>query len=157
MYRVHSKIDLLSTTGRMSFYDPCLQHVPKEFDLSIENVSDVELNQNSNGYLNKLDKDEILDEASCFFMEKIETVNNANSNNCVSLRSLFVPSENRLFLSADYCQLELRIIANLCKDETLVGIFNDTKHDVFNLMASKWLNLPLNEINEEKRQHVKKV
>ena len=40
--------------------------------------------------------------------------------NCISIRSLFIPTKDRVFLSADYCQLELRIITNLCKDENLI-------------------------------------
>lgn len=39
----------------------------------------------------------------------------------------------------------------------MISIFNDTRHDVFNLLASKWLNLPIEQIDDVKRQNVKKV
>jgi DNA polymerase I-like protein with 3'-5' exonuclease and polymerase domains len=78
-------------------------------------------------------------------------------SNCVSIRQAFIPRNGLVLLSADYCQLELRIIANLCKDEALIKIFNEKDKDVFVLLASKWLDLPPSEIDDEKRQNVKKV
>lgn len=51
----------------------------------------------------------------------------------------------------------MRIITNLCRDEKLIAIFNDSAHDVFNLLASKWLNVPIEQIDDLKRQNVKKV
>ena len=63
-----------------------------------------------------------------------------------------------MLLSADYCQLEFRIITNMCQDDGLISAFNDNvKGDVFNILASKWLKLPLSEVDEEKRQNVKKI
>ena len=68
-----------------------------------------------------------------------------------------VTERSGFFVQVDYCQLELRIITNMCKDETLIGVFNDSKHDLFKLLASKWLNLPIADIDDEKRSNVKKV
>lgn len=138
----------------MNFIDPCLQHIPRDFDISIEGF-------NENGQLNLEAKsssgEEFLDEESCFFLDKINENSANKTQNTISIRSAFIPSNDRVLLSADYCQLELRIITNLCKDETLIKIFNDKDNDVFNLLASKWLNVPITEIDEEKRQNVKKV
>lgn len=157
MYRVHPTVDLFTMTGRMNFFDPCLQMIPRDFDLAADksDILNVEVNCLTEGSVAKGTSDE----ESAFFMEKMDEAYDKPSNqaNNVSLRSLFIPSEDRIILTADYSQLELRIIANLCKDETLIAIFNDTKNDVFNLLASKWLNIPLNQVDEEKRQNVKKV
>ncbi len=147
MFRIHSKIDLFNVTGRMNFNEPCLQNIPKDFDLEITNDQSTNI---------KLNDAEINEEEAHYFLNKLEEDQKISENN-VSIRCLFVPSENCLFISADYCQLELRIITNLCKDDALINIFNNTEHDVFVMLASKWLNLPCEEIDEEKRQNVKKV
>lgn len=150
MYRIHSTIDLFHVTGRMNFNDPCLQHVPKDFDVDLDvkeptEISDEPLKQD--GY----------EEGAVFFLEKITNDCKKEMKKFISIRSLFVSNTNRVLLSADYCQLELRIITNLCKDEALIESFSDLKNDIFNTLASKWLNLPVSEIDDEKRQNVKKI
>lgn len=151
-YRSHSQIDLFTVTGRMNFNDPCLQNIPKDFDLDdgMEVLSlsaanpEIYGDVNAQDFLSKIDE-----EQKVKFLRK--------STNTISMRSLFVPGRNQVYVSADYCQLELRIIANLCRDETMVAIFRDTSQDVFVSLASKWLGLPVKDINNEKRQNVKKV
>lgn len=153
MFRVHSVIDMFTVTGRMLFNDPCLQNIPKDFCLD----------EIYNNLDSKIDNPEIgSDPNAQYFLTKLEEevegqVSHLSSENCISMRSLFIPSEDRVFISADYCQLEFRIVTNLCKDEILVGIFKNTEHDVFVLLASKWLDLPVDQVDEEKRQNVKKV
>ena len=133
----------------MNFNDPCVQNVPRDFDISFEGLT-IDNQQ--------IDSSECLvDSDGLFFLEKINENNHSHFKNCVSIRKAFIPRDDQVLLSADYCQLELRIIANLCKDETLIKIFNEKDKDVFVLLASKWLNLPSSEIDEEKRQNVKKV
>lgn len=153
MYRIHSSINLFHVTGRMDFNEPCLQHIPKDFEVNIDELDATICDEES------IKPDEY-EEGAVFFLDKI--IDNGDNKkikmkNCISIRSLFIPSKDRVFLSADYSQLELRIITNLSKDEKLIESFNDTKNDIFNSLASKWLNLPINEIDDEKRQNVKKV
>jgi DNA polymerase I-like protein with 3'-5' exonuclease and polymerase domains len=164
MHRIFPSIDLFTVTGRMNFYNPCLQHIPRDFDISIDHFNSASLDVDE-FIANTTDSIKIDDfneaEVSVFFLEKI----NENSNqpkiagkNCISLRNAFICRDNYVLLSADYCQLEFRIITNLCKDEGLISAFNDNpKGDVFNSLASKWLNLPVEQIDEEKRQNVKKI
>ena len=133
----------------MNFNDPCLQHIPRDFDISFEGLSI------DNQQIESVE--DFAESDGLFFLDKINENILDNLKNCVSIRKAFVPSSGQVLLSADYCQLELRIIANLCKDETLIKIFNEKDKDVFVLLASKWLNLPSTEIDEEKRQNVKKV
>ena len=133
----------------MNFNDPCLQHIPRDFDISFEGLS-IDNQQIESA-------EDLGENDGLFFLDKINENKLNNLKNCVSIRKAFVPSSDQVLLSADYCQLELRIIANLCKDETLIKIFNEKDKDVFVLLASKWLNLPSAEIDEEKRQNVKKV
>jgi DNA polymerase I-like protein with 3'-5' exonuclease and polymerase domains len=150
MYRVHSIIDMFTVTGRMLFNDPCLQNIPKDFSLdeiysSLDSDNpEIFSDPNAQYFLSKLE-------------EEIDQISAIVPENCISMRSLFIPSKDRVFVSADYCQLEFRIITNLCKDETLVSIFKNTQYDVFVLLASKWLGIPIEKVDEEKRQNVKKV
>lgn len=44
-------------------------------------------------------------------------------------------------MSADYCQLELRILAHFSEDEALLKAFNSSS-DIFTSIASKWNNIP---------------
>jgi DNA polymerase theta len=154
MHRIFPSIDLFNVTGRMTFNEPCLQHIPRDFDLCAPDSTQ------SNSIENKIaSSEESNEEEYVFFMDKMleKNENFESSKSSISIRNSFVPKAKCVFLSADYCQLELRIITNLCKDELLITIFNDSKHDVFNLLASKWLNVPVSEIDEEKRQNVKKI
>ena len=76
----------------------------------------------------------------------------------ISVRRVFTSlGEDRVIISADYCQLEFRIIANLCGDRSLVDVFNTPGGDVFVLLACKWLRVDVDQVDEEKRQTVKKV
>ncbi len=159
MYRVHSTIDIFTVTGRMNFNDPCLQNIPKDFNLNDISSEGADSLQTENA--------EIRNDASAqYFISKLvgeeyEERDKANFNknleSFISIRSLFVPSDDRIFISADYCQLEFRIVTNLCRDKLLMSIFKNTEHDVFVLLASKWLAIPIGEVDEEKRQSVKKV
>lgn len=150
MYRIFPTIDLFTATGRMNFYNPCLQSIPRDFDINSD--------QNFDYSDEIISNDGLSAEEASFFMNKLdEESEKTKSKNDISIRGSFIPCTNRVLLSADYCQLELRIIANLCKDENLINIFNDTRYDVFNLLASRWLNLPIEAIDDEKRQNVKKV
>jgi DNA polymerase I-like protein with 3'-5' exonuclease and polymerase domains len=75
----------------------------------------------------------------------------------VSLRNAFIPYKNGILLSADYCQLELRIIAHLCKDKLLQKIINNNDIDVFKSLASEWLNVAIERVDEIQRQQTKQV
>lgn len=153
MFRIHSSINLFHVTGRMDFNDPCLQHIPKDFDVNIDELDTTV----TTGEEEPIRTDEY-EEGAVFFLDKIiDNEPEKKMKNCISIRSLFIPSKEKLLLSADYSQLELRIITNLSKDEKLIEAFNDTKNDIFNSLASKWLNLPIEEIDDEQRQNVKKV
>lgn len=58
----------------------------------------------------------------------------------ISCRSSFLCRENYALLSADYCQLELRLLAHLSEDSLLCAVMK-TKEDVFKSIAAKWNNV----------------
>jgi DNA polymerase-1 len=71
------------------------------------------------------------------------------------IRKAFTASnENHVFLSADYSQIELRIMAALSKDENLLEAFNN-KQDVHSTTASKIYKVALDEVTSDMRRKAK--
>ncbi|XP_016346338.1 DNA polymerase nu-like [Sinocyclocheilus anshuiensis] len=53
-------------------------------------------------------------------------------------RAMFIPREGWTFLSADFCQVELRLLAHLSADPQLLRIFQNTEADAFTMLAAQW-------------------
>lgn len=66
---------------------------------------------------------------------------NDKSTLLLSTRSAFIPSVGKIFLTADYCQLELRLLAHFSQDSVLSKIFRK-EGDVFRLIAAKLNDVP---------------
>ncbi|XP_069676367.1 DNA polymerase theta-like [Periplaneta americana] len=78
------------------------------------------------------------------------------SSKSISMRVAFVPSAGKVFVSADYCQLELRLLAHLAKDDTLCSVLN-AGGDVFRKIAASWNFVSESEVTGEQRQWAKQV
>jgi len=73
------------------------------------------------------------------------------------VRKAFVPrSDEYVLLSADYSQIELRIIAALSKEETMINAFRNGE-DIHASTASKVFNVALNDVTREQRSNAKTV
>lgn len=72
------------------------------------------------------------------------------------LRKVFKPAENKIFLDADYSQIELRILAHVSKDETMVDNFIHDE-DIHAQAASRVFGVPLDEVTKELRSKAKAV
>ena len=73
------------------------------------------------------------------------------------VRKAFVPrNEDYILLAADYSQIELRIIAALSKEETMIQAFKNGE-DIHASTASKVFNVPLEEVTREQRGNAKTV
>ena len=71
------------------------------------------------------------------------------------VRKAFIPTDNEhVFLSADYSQVELRIMAHLSKDEAMIEAFNNNE-DIHTATAAKIYKLPLTEVTKEMRSNAK--
>lgn len=66
-----------------------------------------------------------------------------------------VPS-HRLLISADFCQLELRVLAHLSNDNALKNVFN-TVNDVFVSIAAKWYKVTEIDITDKMRNDAKQI
>lgn len=73
-----------------------------------------------------------------------------------SLRKVFVPKKNCVFIDADYSQIELRILAHMSNDETLISGFNEGR-DIHAITASKVFHVPLDEVTPLLRRRAKAV
>ena len=74
------------------------------------------------------------------------------------IRKAFVPRdrENYLIMSADYSQIELRLLAHVSGDANLINAFN-SGIDVHTLTASKVFEVPINEVTKDMRYKAKAV
>jgi DNA polymerase-1 len=73
------------------------------------------------------------------------------------VRKAFVPrNENYTLVAADYSQIELRIIAALSEDESMIESFQRGE-DIHAATAAKVFNVPLNEVTREQRGDAKAV
>ncbi len=73
------------------------------------------------------------------------------------IRKAFIPrNDDYLILSADYSQIELRIIAAITQDEGMLEAFNRGE-DIHASTASKVFNVPLSEVTKEMRRRAKAV
>jgi DNA polymerase-1 len=73
------------------------------------------------------------------------------------IRKAFIArDENYTLLSADYSQIELRIIAALCGEENMIKAFQNNE-DIHKSTAAKVFNVPLDQVTKEQRSQAKTV
>ena len=70
------------------------------------------------------------------------------------IRKAFIPAEGNVFFSADYSQIELRLVADLSGDETMIKAFNEGA-DIHTLTASRIYHESLEEVTSEQRRRAK--
>ncbi|MDQ1771770.1 DNA polymerase I [Labilibaculum sp. A4] len=71
------------------------------------------------------------------------------------IRKAFVPSsENHTFLSADYSQVELRLMAHMSQDQNMIDAFINSE-DFHTATAAKIYKLPLEEVSKDMRSRAK--
>ncbi|MCY0877852.1 MAG: DNA polymerase I [Firmicutes bacterium] len=72
------------------------------------------------------------------------------------VRGVFVPSSDRIFIAADYSQIELRMLAHLAGDENLRRAFWEGE-DIHRRTASEMFNIPLEAVDDTWRNRAKAV
>lgn len=75
-------------------------------------------------------------------------------DNGKEIRKAFIPNEGELFFSADYSQIELRIMAHLSEDENMVAAFKSGE-DIHAATAAKIFNIPVSEVTSDMRRKAK--
>ena len=72
------------------------------------------------------------------------------------IRQAFIAPEDYLIVSADYSQIELRIMAHLSRDEGLLKAFAEGK-DIHRATAAEVFGLPLESVSNEQRRSAKAI
>ena len=72
------------------------------------------------------------------------------------IRKVFVPEDGYVFLDADYSQIELRVLAHMSGDETLIQAYREAQ-DIHRLTASQVFHVPFEEVTSLQRRNAKAV
>ena len=72
------------------------------------------------------------------------------------IRKVFVPKDGYVFIDADYSQIELRILAHMSEDASLIEAYNSGK-DIHKITAAKVFNVPIEEVTKSQRSNAKAV
>ena len=70
------------------------------------------------------------------------------------IRRAFIPSEGNVFFSADYSQIELRLVADLSNDDTMLAAFA-AGEDIHAITASRIYHEPLDKVTPDQRRKAK--
>lgn len=75
----------------------------------------------------------------------------------ISFRRVFECRPGKVLLSADFCQLELRILTHLSKDQNLLKIMKSAGEDIFRKIAAKWNKVNEANVTDVQRSQTKQI
>uniref|UniRef100_A0A3Q2Z9D7 DNA polymerase theta n=1 Tax=Kryptolebias marmoratus TaxID=37003 RepID=A0A3Q2Z9D7_KRYMA len=147
MDRIYPVAQTHTATGRVSFTEPNIQNVPKDFEISMPTVigesppsqNVVQMSRRSGWVL--VPPAGPADRGPAF---------------SVSMRHAFIPFPGGMILAADYSQLELRVLAHLSKDQRLLQVLNGGA-DVFRCIAAEWKSVEPESVQDGLRQQAKQI
>ena len=158
-------------TGQYSTAEDVLSYLAKDHEI-IQNILDYRgLAKLKSTYVDALPNqvDETTGRVHTDYMQTVAATGRLSSNNPNlqnipirtergrQVRKAFVPrNEDYILLAADYSQIELRIIAALSKEETMIEAFKNGE-DIHASTASKVFNVALDEVTREQRSNAKTV
>ncbi|XP_048360083.1 DNA polymerase theta isoform X2 [Sphaerodactylus townsendi] len=159
MERIYPVSQTHSATGRISFREPNIQNVPRDFEIEMPTL--VEESPTSPRKRNRLSFLRSGAKKRCVLPcePKSPTEESPKGRKVpfsVSMRHAFVPFPGGLILAADYSQLELRILAHLCGDGRLVQALN-SEADVFRSIAAEWKMIDPEAVGDDLRQQAKQI
>lgn len=73
-----------------------------------------------------------------------------------NLRKIFKPEDGKVYIDADYSQIELRVLADMSEDKHMVQAFKEGQ-DIHKQAASKVFKTPMDEVTKEQRSNAKAV
>jgi len=74
----------------------------------------------------------------------------------MEIRSAFIAPAGKVLMSADYSQVELRILAHLSQDPTLIDVFIHDR-DIHAQTAAQLFDVPLDQVTNQQRQLGKRI
>ena len=72
------------------------------------------------------------------------------------VRKVFKPAEGKVYIDADYSQIELRVLAHISEDKHMIEAFKNNE-DIHKQAASKVFKTPIDEVTKEQRSNAKAV
>ncbi|XP_078659196.1 DNA polymerase theta-like [Branchiostoma floridae x Branchiostoma belcheri] len=152
MDRIYGVCDLHTATGRVTFHDPNLQNIPKDFEIEMPTMIGDSPPAGCGETVGRRRGRKVMGRADG---RKVES-DGAGDAFSVSMRHAFIPFQGGVLLAADYSQLELRIIAHLSQDAKLTRVLNSGQ-DVFRAIAGQWKGLDVEDISDTLRQQAKQL
>ena len=73
-----------------------------------------------------------------------------------NIKKSFKAKEGYVYIDADYSQIELRVLAHISKDETMIKAFKNDE-DIHREVASKVFGVPITKVTKEQRSNAKAV
>ncbi|XP_063150682.1 DNA polymerase theta [Candoia aspera] len=156
MERIYPVSQFQSATGRISFREPNIQNVPKDFEIEMPTMVEESppFQKQQHILRSRRGKHSSLPCGPKILTEEIS--NRKKILFSVSMRHAFVSFPGGLILAADYSQLELRILAHFCSDDRLLRAFSDNA-DVFRSIAAEWKKVDPEEVGNDLRQQAKQI
>ncbi|MEO1030689.1 MAG: DNA polymerase I [Bacteroidota bacterium] len=158
-------------TGQYSTAEDVLSYLAKDHEI-IQNILDFRgLSKLKSTYVDALPTqvDENTGRVHTDYMQTVAATGRLSSNNPNlqnipirtergrQVRKAFIPRDtDYTLLAADYSQIELRIIAALSEEETMIEAFKNGE-DIHASTASKVFNVPISEVTREQRSNAKTV
>ena len=140
-----------SATGRVSLHEPSLQNIPRDFQLVLtEELKAAALGRRAGRRRRRSSSSLALSP----LLRLLGPPDTAAAT--VSLRHAIVPADGNLLLSADYSQVELRMLAHLSGDAALLTIFRQDG-DVFRTLAAELNSTTVEQVTVEQRQQAKQT
>ncbi|XP_048149842.1 DNA polymerase theta [Corvus hawaiiensis] len=162
MERIYPISQTHTATGRVTFIEPNIQNVPRDFEIEMPTVVEESPPSQAHGNANSrtalggrcTKHSNILPNGL-----KVQAANRSEERGIpfsVSMRHAFVPFPGGLILAADYSQLELRILAHLSCDCRLIQALNGGT-DVFKSIAAEWKMMDPEAVGDRTRQQAKQI
>ncbi|KAM6099160.1 DNA polymerase theta isoform 1-T1 [Theristicus caerulescens] len=162
MERIYPVSQTHTATGRITFTEPNIQNVPRDFEIEMPTVVEESPPSRAHGNVNSRavsggryrKRSSILPNGL-----KVQTEDRPEERGIpfsVSMRHAFVPFPGGLILAADYSQLELRILAHLSCDCRLIQALNGGT-DVFKSIAAEWKMIDPEAVGDRTRQQAKQI
>ncbi|XP_056408573.1 DNA polymerase theta, partial [Hyla sarda] len=155
MERIYPVSQTHTATGRVSFTEPNIQNVPKDFEIEMPRlVGESPPSQAAASTVFSKQRGKKTLHRAVVPVEQIPLEKGMSFS--VSMRHAFVPFAGGLILAADYSQLELRILAHLSRDRRLIQVLNSGS-DVFRSIAAEWKMMEPDAVTDSMRQHAKQI
>ncbi|KAI4579165.1 hypothetical protein MJG53_001038 [Ovis ammon polii x Ovis aries] len=160
MERIYPVSQSHTATGRITFIEPNIQNVPRDFEIKMPTAVEESPPSQALGK-GLLPMGRGGKKKGCGMNTERQTKMEERASDrgmpfSVSMRHAFVPFTGGLILAADYSQLELRILAHLSHDHRLIQVLN-TGTDVFRSIAAEWKMIEPESVGDNLRQQAKQI